>query len=216
MRTYNCKDTKNYINSRTQLPPHLRLCNKLLLLVTEVLKFVNNRYQRITQAQDLRQLVLKYKSKNGFSVLVSYLWLGSFSTTFPLLLWIWIYYCYYDHISITSKYLYEFTPSKIHKIDINHQIPLTPSSRLCNRIRWLVTGVLNIINNWNQKITRGNYLLQKYCNENAIKGLPCLSLPFFGVGTYLVLTYFLQKYDAKKLLTLNNCDRNMSDEIWSK
>ena len=61
-------------------------------------------------------------------------------------------------------------PCKYPQSGINKQIPLTPRSRLCNRLRWFVTEVLKIINMWYHQIIRSQDLLHKVhqCKYNNV------------------------------------------------
>ena len=50
---------------------------------------------------------------------------------------------------------------KVSQSDINDQVPLTPHSRLFNRLRWLITAVLKFIKKWNQWIKKAQDILHK-------------------------------------------------------
>ena len=78
VRNYTCKDTQIYINNQIPLTPHSWLWNRICWLVTEVLTLINKWYQIITRAKYFLHKYFWYKYKNWFSLLVSYLWSGSF------------------------------------------------------------------------------------------------------------------------------------------
>ena len=75
VQIYSFKYPKSDINNQIPLTTHSWLCNRLCLLVTAFLRFINAWYQKITRAKYLLQKVPQYKCKNGFSKLFHYLYL---------------------------------------------------------------------------------------------------------------------------------------------
>ena len=83
--------------------------------------------------------------------------------------------------------------------DINNQVPLTPHSRLWNRLRWFLTAVLKLINKQNQNIRTVQDILNKLYKKNWRKGPPYLFLTFVRVGTIFFPTGFNENYKTKNL-----------------
>ena len=83
---------------------------------------------------------------------------------------------------------------KYSKIDINNQVRLTPRSRLCNRLWWLVTVVLKFINIWKQKIQRQKISFANFHKANTKTGfLSCIS-PLFETVYIQIHPLFLHTF----------------------
>ena len=107
-------------------------------------------------------------------------------TNIPLFLWFLSAYVPLSlWISINNKqllvrnYTYKYQQS-----DINNWIPLTPHSQLCNRLLWLITAFLYIINKWNHKIKRAQDILHEVsqCRFRTLFSLLLYCLCFSCIG----------------------------------
>ena len=185
--------------------PYSRLCNRLQWLVTAMLKFINKWNHQITRANYILQKVPQNKCNNRVSLLVSNICLSWIELEFILFWRIFLKilkpsflqktlcslestfasFFMFIKLQIKNKQLLMNNYScKVSQSDINNQVPLTPHSRLFNRLRWLVTAVLNFINKWNQWIKKAQDILHKVSQSK------------FKNSSYLLITRFCLNWNG--------------------
>ena len=129
--------------------------------------------------------------------------------TFEQVMFLPLFLCYSDPESIIIKHSCGLTPANIYKFISTIKYPW------CH-VQGYLTGCYYWLQPWWSSQARDARKLQGhkvsftiFINTNTIMDFPILFLKFSWIVIYLVLTYFIQNYDTKKLLTSKNRDSDI-------